>query len=136
MSVIRFSASEATARLVFVAPAATEATELASKLRAAQVTYEAEKRRPLASQALLNDTRRSIELMRREIAACVADIALAGAVLDDPARGTVDFPGVLDGRPACLCWRAGDERVENWHAEGESHDRRRALPVPVAADAA
>lgn len=136
MSVIRFSASEATARLVFVAPVVVDAAELSAKLRAAQVVYETEKRRPLASQTLLNETRGVIERLRREIAACVADVALAGAVLAEPARGAVDFPGTIDGTPVQLCWAIGDTAVEHWHADGEGHDRRRALPVPVSADAA
>ena len=39
-------------------------------------------------------------------------------------RGLVDFPAVIDGEPALLCWRVGEERIGFWHAR-----RTRASPA-------
>ena len=33
----------------------------------------------------------------------------------DPDRGLLDFPTVVEGRPALLCWQVGEERIEFWH---------------------
>jgi hypothetical protein len=29
--------------------------------------------------------------------------------------GLVDFPGWMDGREVCLCWKLGEEEVGHWH---------------------
>ena len=43
----------------------------------------------------------------------------------DLVTGHVDFPTREQGRPACLCWRLGDGRVEHWHRPGEDVAQRR-----------
>lgn len=133
MTVKRFTAFEATASLSFVRPVAVDAVALSERLREATAAYRAEKARPLPSQAELNDRRREIEWLRREIGVCSGDVTAAGGDLADPAQGIVDFPAVLDGNDVRLCWRVGEQAVEHWHLDDEDHDQRHPLPVPVHA---
>jgi hypothetical protein len=106
---------------------------LSERLEALTSVYKAEKGRPLPSEAVLNDSRREIEWVRREIAACAGDVTAAGGDLADPAHGFVDFPAVLDGNDIRLCWRLGDDAVDHWHSDDEDHGQRHPLPVPVHA---
>ena len=39
----------------------------------------------------------------------------AGRVLRDIDRGLVDFPAIVDGREAYLCWQLDEEEVAFWH---------------------
>lgn len=43
------------------------------------------------------------ELERREI------------VLRDIDRGLVDFPAIVEGREAYLCWELGEDEIAHWH---------------------
>lgn len=38
-----------------------------------------------------------------------------GCDLKDYQIGLVDFPGLLEGREVCLCWKLGEEKVTHWH---------------------
>lgn len=38
-----------------------------------------------------------------------------GLVVRDIDRGLVDFPAIIDGKEAYLCWQAGEDRVAFWH---------------------
>jgi hypothetical protein len=48
-----------------------------------------------------------------------------GVQVKDPDTGLIDFPAEIDGRPALLCWRVGEERIGFWHTlEGGFAGRR------------
>lgn len=47
--------------------------------------------------------------------------------LRDIATGLVDFPTIVDGREAWLCWRLGEPEVAHWHPPGEGFAGRRRL---------
>lgn len=59
-----------------------------------------------------------------------------GVELKDWSVGIVDFPAMLDGHEAYLCWRAGEERVEHWHRLDEETSQRVPLGELVAERAA
>ena len=48
-----------------------------------------------------------------------------GVQVKDIERGLVDFPAVMDGRPALLCWHVGEARIGFWHGEDEGFAGRR-----------
>jgi hypothetical protein len=47
--------------------------------------------------------------------------------LRDLEDGLVDFPAEIDGGPAFLCWKLGEERVAYWHRPTEGFAGRRPL---------
>jgi hypothetical protein len=48
-----------------------------------------------------------------------------GVQVKDIDTGLIDFPTEIDGEPALLCWRVGEERIEYWHTlEGGFAGRR------------
>jgi hypothetical protein len=49
-----------------------------------------------------------------------------GLVPGEPV-GHCDFPTVIDGQEACLCWMAGETGVNHWHEPYESFEDRRPL---------
>lgn len=36
-------------------------------------------------------------------------------IVRDIEEGLVDFPGIVDGREAYLCWKLGEPSVQYWH---------------------
>lgn len=47
--------------------------------------------------------------------------------LRDVATGLVDFPALMGGEEAWLCWRLGEPEVTHWHPTDEGFDGRRSL---------
>jgi hypothetical protein len=47
--------------------------------------------------------------------------------LRDVATGLVDFPAVVEGEEAWLCWRLGEPEVAYWHSKGGGFAGRRPL---------
>ena len=47
--------------------------------------------------------------------------------LRDISTGLVDFPAVVEGQEAWLCWRLGEPEVAYWHAKDEGFSSRRPL---------
>lgn len=50
-----------------------------------------------------------------------------GLELRDVATGLVDFPAIVDGQEAYLCWRLGEPEVAYWHSRTEGFGGRRRL---------
>ena len=56
-----------------------------------------------------------------------------GIELRDLETGLVDFPALVNGEPAFLCWKPGDEDIRWWHAASQGFADRRPLPVGITA---
>ena len=50
-----------------------------------------------------------------------------GCDLKDYQIGLVDFPGLLDGREVCLCWKLGEEKVAFWHETDVGYSGRQPI---------
>lgn len=50
-----------------------------------------------------------------------------GVELKDWSLGIVDFPCLIDGREAYLCWRHGEARVEYWHEMCQDPSNRQPI---------
>jgi hypothetical protein len=46
--------------------------------------------------------------------------------------GLIDFPGEIDGRPVCLCWRLGEPSVRYWHEVDAGFSGRQPLDSAAA----
>ncbi len=54
-----------------------------------------------------------------------------GVELRDLETGLVDFPTIVNGEPAFLCWRPGEAEVLWWHSASQGFADRRPLPRGV-----
>lgn len=50
-----------------------------------------------------------------------------GLVVRDLDRGLVDFPAIINGKEAYLCWELGEDAVEYWHDLEAGYGGRRPL---------
>lgn len=53
-----------------------------------------------------------------------------GLEVRDLELGLVDFPSLIDGEPAYLSWRMGEERVSWWHPADKGFSDRAPVPEP------
>ncbi len=56
-----------------------------------------------------------LERQNEELARLTDELHDLGCTLKHPEDGLVDFPAIVDGHPAFLCWKLGEERVTHWH---------------------
>lgn len=57
----------------------------------------------------------------------VAELHDIGIELKDPAVGLVDFPTVVEGKQAYLCWQLGESEVQFWHSADVGYANREPL---------
>lgn len=57
----------------------------------------------------------------------VRELEKLGVQFKDPGKGLVDFPTVIDGKDAYLCWRLGEPEVGFWHPLDGGFLSRRSL---------
>ncbi len=57
----------------------------------------------------------------------LGELTERGIVVRDIDRGLIDFPAILDGGEAYLCWRLGEDTVGYWHGLDEGFAGRRPL---------
>ena len=57
----------------------------------------------------------------------ILELQALGVELKDPAMGLVDFPGLMDGREVCLCWKLGEPEVAFWHEIDAGFQGRQSL---------
>lgn len=118
----RFSRAEADALLPQIAPALTElrerfsdAEEIRAKIVAAASTNGGSGAREEWDRVLA----RVQELLER--------ILGWGIELRDIETGLIDFPTIIDGEEAFLCWKLGEPNVAHWHRRDEGFAGRRSL---------
>jgi hypothetical protein len=57
----------------------------------------------------------------------VDELVGLGVELKDPRTGLVDFPAMIDGHDAYLCWQLGEPQVEFWHTLDSGYSNRQPL---------
>ncbi len=70
---------------------------------------------------------RDIELDGDRLKGYVRELENLGVEFKDPVKGLVDFPTVIDGKDAFLCWRLGEPEVGFWHPLDGGYLSRRSL---------
>jgi hypothetical protein len=55
------------------------------------------------------------------------ELAQMELILRDPDQGLVDFPTVIEGQEAFLCWRTEEAEVGFWHPTDTGFSGRRPL---------
>lgn len=74
--------------------------------------------------------RGQLEFLAGAINARLKSIADLGAVPKGVEPALVDFPAIVDGREAYLCWRLGEKSLTHWHGTDEGFAARKPLPRP------
>ena len=44
-----------------------------------------------------------------------------GVVIREIERGMADFPTIVGGKEAMLCWQLGEDQVDRWHEMDDDH---------------
>jgi hypothetical protein len=57
----------------------------------------------------------------------LAQIAQTGCLVKDLEQGLVDFPSLVGGEEAYLCWKLGEEHIGYWHGLDEGFAGRKPL---------
>jgi hypothetical protein len=70
---------------------------------------------------------RKVGIAFLEVRRLLEALAEAGIVLRDIDRGLVDFPTIVEGREAYLCWELGEDEVSYWHDISSGYRGREPL---------
>jgi hypothetical protein len=68
-----------------------------------------------------------LDAMQRSMRGYEAELAELGAELKDAFVGLIDFPGWIDGREVCLCWKLDEPTVAHWHEVDAGFSGRRPI---------
>ncbi len=72
--------------------------------------------------------RQGLEKDVERLQSFVDELTDLGIALKDPTDGLVDFPTLMDGTPAFLCWKLGEPEVAFWHRADVAVTNRQPLP--------
>ena len=78
-------------------------------------------------RARASELRDRLESLTEEARDLIGEIAGHGVQVKDPARGLLDFPAVMEGADALLCWQVGEEHIGWWHRPEDGFAGRRPL---------
>ncbi len=57
----------------------------------------------------------------------ISRIQETGCVVKDIDEGLIDFPSIIEGQEALLCWKQGEVRIEYWHGLEDGFAGRKRL---------
>jgi hypothetical protein len=82
----------------------------------------------------LRQTESELERQRERLQELVDELQELGVEPKSASEGLIDFPTVIDGHPAYLCWQLGEEEVMHWHDLESGFAGRLPLPAAPVAD--
>ena len=77
--------------------------------------------------------RAQIDEVSSRIEGYLRELDELGIELRDLETGSIDFPTLMHGLPAYLCWRLGEDEVGFWHAANSGFADRQPIPHEVGA---
>lgn len=80
-----------------------------------------------AERALLSGKKEFIELYSVKVDTVVRELTEKGIIIRDVSIGLVDFPAVINDRPAYLCWKMDENDIKYWHYVEEGFAGRKRL---------
>ena len=75
----------------------------------------------------LDEMRRQLQQDNGRLDEFVRELLELGAQLKDPSVGLIDFPTIIDGREALLCWKQGEDEIGYWHEKDAGFSGRQSL---------
>ena len=74
-----------------------------------------------------------LEKDSRQLQEYVEELRQIGVEPKSATEGLVDFPSMVDGRPAYLCWKLGEPEILYWHELDAGFRGRQPLTVEAGA---
>ncbi len=68
-----------------------------------------------------------MEDLSRRVEAQLQELVDLGVVIRDLELGIVEFPTLMQGKPAYFCWSPKDGTITSWHLQNSG--KRQSLPV-------
>ncbi|AAY79800.1 DUF2203 domain-containing protein [Sulfolobus acidocaldarius] len=81
----------------------------------------------LVEESLVRGDKSSIFKYTVQVDMIVREITEKGIVLRDPDIGLVDFPALINNKPAYLCWKLDEEDILYWHYAEEGFRGRKRI---------
>ena len=130
-----FTVEEASRRLPLVRAIVGDIVDLYRDVRERQERLDRVRKLPGASQRdeesvygeELRQSEAEIEKDVERLYGFVAELHELGVELKDRAIGLVDFPTLINGREAYLCWKLGEEDIAYWHELDAGFPGRQSL---------
>ena len=69
-----------------------------------------------------------LDFMRMEVQMLAGNFERKGVLLKMVQPGLIDFPAVVDGEEALICWQEGEERASHYHGWHDGFQGRKPLP--------
>ncbi len=70
---------------------------------------------------------REAQRLAADIQSALGELAALGVECKSMEDGLLDFPAVVDGEPAYLCWKLGESGITWWHRRDAGFGGRRPL---------
>lgn len=64
----------------------------------------------------------------------ISKIQETGCLVKDIDEGLIDFPSIIEGQEALLCWKQGEVRIEYWHGLEDGFAGRKRLDGDTSGD--
>jgi hypothetical protein len=81
----------------------------------------------------LASLRAQVDESSRQIEGYLRELDALGVELRDLESGLVDFPTLVGGEPAYLCWKLGEEEIRWWHTASQGFADRQPIPEEMRA---
>lgn len=124
----RFTLQEADALIPELEDIFEKVAELAARaeLKARALRKLEEQEAPDAAAVAIE--RSQLQFLAQGLNDWLQKIVDLGALPKGVEPALVDFPSVIEGREAYLCWRLGEKRITHWHGTDEGFSGRKPLP--------
>lgn len=99
--------------------AQAELTKAASRIMVLGGSY------PAYSDLVKKKTER--DRASERIVETISKIQETGCLVKDIDEGLIDFPSIIEGQEAFLCWKQGEVRIEYWHGLEDGFAGRKRL---------
>ncbi|QIW23485.1 DUF2203 family protein [Sulfolobus sp. S-194] len=88
---------------------------------------EMKKIKYFTEEALMKGDKEALIQYTIQIDRIIKEITQKGIIIRDPDMGLVDFPAVINNRPAYLCWKIDEKDIEYWHYAEEGFRGRKKI---------
>jgi hypothetical protein len=78
-------------------------------------------------EVLVNGDKKEIEKYILSVDKIVKEITKKGIIIRDPEIGLVDFPAIINDRPAYFCWKIDEDDIKYWHYAEEGYRGRKPI---------